>query len=158
MNNKHHRSRTLTMSLFFFLLLQVLPYAIAQGSHSSLTPPNQSFKPSMTVTIVVLTVACVIIAFFSFYIHRCARDIHMDVVKGLKIGKELLECDVCLNEFEEDETLRLLPQCNHVFHPECIDAWLTSHTTFPVCRANLEVHSPSEATQVPGLLAPLPIP
>ncbi|KAF9623100.1 hypothetical protein IFM89_037502 [Coptis chinensis] len=149
MNNKHHHSRTLTMSLFFFLLLQVLPYATAQGSHLSLTPPNQSFKTSMTITIVVLVVSCVIIAFFSFYIRRCVRDIHMDgmgsvrltrtrtrpaprgldptlietfptflysVVKGLKIGKEVLECVMCLNEFEEDKTLRLLPQFNHVFN------------------------------------------
>ncbi|XP_065852994.1 E3 ubiquitin-protein ligase ATL6-like [Euphorbia lathyris] len=58
-------------------------------------------------------------------------------VKGLKIGKGALECAVCLCEFEDDETLRLIPKCDHVFHPECIDAWLVSHTTCPVCRANL---------------------
>ncbi|KAL6324248.1 hypothetical protein AAG906_006521 [Vitis piasezkii] len=59
------------------------------------------------------------------------------VVKGLKIGKGVLECAVCLNEFEDNETLRLIPKCDHVFHPECIDAWLASHVTCPVCRANL---------------------
>ncbi|KAG6750536.1 hypothetical protein POTOM_045032 [Populus tomentosa] len=75
------------------------------------------------------------------------------VVKGLKIGKGALECAVCLNEFEDDETLRLIPNCDHVFHPDCIDAWLESHTTCPVCRADLtktadpvsqlsELHSP----------------
>lgn len=58
-------------------------------------------------------------------------------VKDLKIGKGALECAVCLNEFEDDETLRLLPKCDHVFHPECIDLWLTSHVTCPVCRADL---------------------
>ncbi|KAK3230961.1 hypothetical protein Dsin_002842 [Dipteronia sinensis] len=58
-------------------------------------------------------------------------------VKGLKIGKVCLECAVCLNEFEDDETLRLIPKCSHVFHPDCIDVWLASHTTCPVCRANL---------------------
>ncbi|KAF5204005.1 E3 ubiquitin-protein ligase atl6-like [Thalictrum thalictroides] len=63
------------------------------------------------------------------------------VVKGLKIGKGALECAVCLNEFEDDETLRLLPKCDHVFHPECIDAWLASHVTCPVCRANLTPES-----------------
>ncbi|XP_028052080.1 E3 ubiquitin-protein ligase ATL15-like [Camellia sinensis] len=64
-------------------------------------------------------------------------------VSGLKIGKCGLECAVCLNEFEHDETLRLLPSCSHVFHPECIDAWLSSHITCPVCRANL-VPKPDE--------------
>ncbi|GMI79292.1 Arabidopsis toxicos en levadura 6 [Hibiscus trionum] len=58
-------------------------------------------------------------------------------VKDHKIGNGALECAVCLNEFEDDETLRLIPKCDHVFHPECIDAWLASHTTCPVCRANL---------------------
>ncbi|XP_010939707.2 E3 ubiquitin-protein ligase ATL31-like [Elaeis guineensis] len=58
-------------------------------------------------------------------------------VKGLKIGKGALECAVCLSEFEDDETLRVLPKCSHVFHPDCIDAWLASHVTCPVCRSNL---------------------
>ncbi|XP_010272967.1 PREDICTED: E3 ubiquitin-protein ligase ATL6-like [Nelumbo nucifera] len=58
-------------------------------------------------------------------------------VKELKLGKRTLECAICLNAFEDDDTLRLLPKCDHVFHPECIDAWLASHTTCPVCRDNL---------------------
>ncbi|XP_022997189.1 RING-H2 finger protein ATL34-like [Cucurbita maxima] len=58
-------------------------------------------------------------------------------VKGLKIGKGALECAVCLSEFEDDNTLRLLPKCSHVFHSDCIDAWLVSHSTCPVCRASL---------------------
>ncbi|XP_047321799.1 E3 ubiquitin-protein ligase RING1 [Impatiens glandulifera] len=45
------------------------------------------------------------------------------------------ECSVCLNEFEEDETLRLLPKCSHAFHIPCIDTWLRSHTNCPNCRA-----------------------
>ncbi|KNA21052.1 hypothetical protein SOVF_046820 [Spinacia oleracea] len=63
--------------------------------------------------------------------------VYSDEVQELKIGKGNLECAVCLNEFEKDETLRLLPKCDHVFHPECIDVWLSGHTTCPVCRADL---------------------
>nr|ACN37076.1 unknown [Zea mays] len=58
-------------------------------------------------------------------------------VKAHKAGKGALECAVCLSEFDDDETLRLLPKCSHVFHPDCIDTWLASHVTCPVCRANL---------------------
>ncbi|KAG8363787.1 hypothetical protein BUALT_Bualt19G0058700 [Buddleja alternifolia] len=68
-------------------------------------------------------------------------------VKDHKIGKGTLECAVCLNEFEEDETLRLIPKCDHVFHPECIDAWLESHVTCPVCRANLTPQLGDEPVQ-----------
>lgn len=63
-------------------------------------------------------------------------------VKSLKLGKSILECAVCLNEFEDEETLRLLPNCYHVFHPECIDAWLAFRTTCPVCRTNLKTKLP----------------
>uniref|UniRef100_A0A0E0GNE3 RING-type E3 ubiquitin transferase n=1 Tax=Oryza nivara TaxID=4536 RepID=A0A0E0GNE3_ORYNI len=58
-------------------------------------------------------------------------------VKAHKAGKGALECAVCLSEFDDDETLRLLPRCSHAFHADCIDAWLASHVTCPVCRANL---------------------
>lgn len=49
-----------------------------------------------------------------------------------------LECVVCLSEFGDNETLRLLPQCLHVFHPYCIDVWLASHDTCPVCRTKVD--------------------
>ncbi|KAF3775721.1 Equilibrative nucleotide transporter 3 [Nymphaea thermarum] len=62
-------------------------------------------------------------------------------VNVLKIEKGSLECAVCLSEFRNDDKLRLLPQCNHAFHSECIDKWLSSRVTCPVCRANLREDS-----------------
>ncbi|KAK8955195.1 E3 ubiquitin-protein ligase ATL31 [Platanthera guangdongensis] len=53
-----------------------------------------------------------------------------------KIGKGALECAICLNEFENDETIRLLTKCDHVFHQECIDARLDIHVTCLVCLTN----------------------
>ncbi|XP_068637801.1 RING-H2 finger protein ATL52-like [Aristolochia californica] len=47
------------------------------------------------------------------------------------------ECSVCLNEFRDDEDLRLLPKCSHAFHVPCIDTWLKSHVNCPLCRANV---------------------
>ncbi|KAJ4874921.1 RING-H2 finger protein ATL54 [Raphanus sativus] len=52
---------------------------------------------------------------------------------------ERTDCPVCLNEFQEDESLRLLPKCNHAFHITCIDTWLRSHTSCPLCRAGIEI-------------------
>ncbi|MCO5562735.1 hypothetical protein L7F22_016367 [Adiantum nelumboides] len=48
-----------------------------------------------------------------------------------------VECVVCLTEFEEQEPLRQLPICKHVFHQDCIDMWLFSHSTCPLCRRNV---------------------
>ncbi|CAH8359301.1 unnamed protein product [Eruca vesicaria subsp. sativa] len=60
---------------------------------------------------------------------------------------ERTDCPVCLNEFEEDEKLRLLPKCNHAFHISCIDTWLRSHTNCPLCRAGIAI-SPRCSGQV----------
>ncbi|XP_022736531.1 RING-H2 finger protein ATL54-like [Durio zibethinus] len=57
-----------------------------------------------------------------------------------KKGEGLIEgteCSVCLNEFQEEETVRLLPKCNHAFHISCIDTWLRAHTNCPLCRAHI---------------------
>ncbi|XP_042484660.1 RING-H2 finger protein ATL29-like [Macadamia integrifolia] len=58
-------------------------------------------------------------------------------VKNLRQDKCGLECAVCLAEFEDDDELRLLTVCNHVFHPDCIDLWFGNHTTCPLCRRSL---------------------
>ncbi|KAK1560321.1 hypothetical protein Q3G72_025222 [Acer saccharum] len=47
----------------------------------------------------------------------------------------LLECAVCLSEFEENEKGRVLPKCNHAFHVDCIDMWFQTHSSCPLCRA-----------------------
>ncbi|KAL3643953.1 hypothetical protein CASFOL_011885 [Castilleja foliolosa] len=44
------------------------------------------------------------------------------------------DCAVCLCEFTENDQLRLLPTCSHAFHMGCIDTWLLSNSTCPLCR------------------------
>ncbi|OIW14810.1 hypothetical protein TanjilG_05431 [Lupinus angustifolius] len=56
-------------------------------------------------------------------------------------GKELVmgtECAVCLDEIENEQPARLVPACNHGFHVECADTWLSNHPFCPVCRAKLD--------------------
>ncbi|KAK7271694.1 hypothetical protein RJT34_27800 [Clitoria ternatea] len=51
--------------------------------------------------------------------------------------KEPFDCAVCLCEFSEKDKLRLLPMCSHAFHITCIDTWLLSNSTCPLCRGTL---------------------
>ncbi|XVF13643.1 hypothetical protein REPUB_Repub08aG0225400 [Reevesia pubescens] len=60
-------------------------------------------------------------------------------VKEFRSEKYGLECPICLGEFIDDDMLRLLTNCCHVFHKECVDLWLDSHKTCPVCRGELDV-------------------
>ncbi|WVZ79961.1 hypothetical protein U9M48_027483 [Paspalum notatum var. saurae] len=45
-------------------------------------------------------------------------------------------CSVCLDELRDGALVRMLPSCKHYFHAECVDVWLLSHATCPVCRGS----------------------
>ncbi|KAK3428818.1 hypothetical protein EUGRSUZ_E00274 [Eucalyptus grandis] len=62
-------------------------------------------------------------------------------------------CSVCLSEFQEDESIRLLPKCTHVFHVPCIDTWLKSHSNCPLCRSDVISSAPSASPALTPALA-----
>ncbi|KAI9108365.1 hypothetical protein K1719_020556 [Acacia pycnantha] len=43
-------------------------------------------------------------------------------------------CSICLGEYQPQDTLRTIPDCNHYFHANCIDSWLHMNATCPLCR------------------------
>nr|GEV89716.1 RING-H2 finger protein ATL16 [Tanacetum cinerariifolium] len=45
-----------------------------------------------------------------------------------------LDCAICLEEFQEKETIRLVQPCNHLFHTDCIKDWLRLSRSCPRCR------------------------
>lgn len=61
--------------------------------------------------------------------------------------KEPFDCPVCLCEFSETDQLRLLPMCSHAFHMNCIDTWLLSNSSCPLCRGTL--FNPGFSTENP---------
>uniref|UniRef100_A0A8I6YGB0 RING-type E3 ubiquitin transferase n=1 Tax=Hordeum vulgare subsp. vulgare TaxID=112509 RepID=A0A8I6YGB0_HORVV len=54
--------------------------------------------------------------------------------KAKAVGAD--SCAVCLEELREGAVVRMLPSCKHYFHASCVDVWLLSHATCPVCRAS----------------------
>lgn len=63
------------------------------------------------------------------------------------------DCAVCLSEFQQDEKLRVIPNCSHVFHIDCIDVWLQNNTHCPLCRRIVSLTSQVHVHQ-PNLLTP----
>lgn len=49
--------------------------------------------------------------------------------------KEPFDCAVCLSEFSDNDTIKLLVYCSHAFHINCIETWLMSNSTCPLCRS-----------------------
>ncbi|KAI3446637.1 hypothetical protein Pfo_029555 [Paulownia fortunei] len=126
---------------------------------SRITP----FKPSIAIIVGILTTIFSITFLLLLYVKHCKRGtyagnsrghplsrgnsgINRKVIESLPMfrfsslrgQKDGLECAVCLNKFEADEVLRLLPKCKHAFHVECVDTWLDAHSTCPLCRYRVD--------------------
>ncbi|WOG92147.1 hypothetical protein DCAR_0311407 [Daucus carota subsp. sativus] len=54
------------------------------------------------------------------------------------------QCSVCLGDYQAEDKLQQIPVCGHTFHMECIDLWLATHTTCPLCRLSLLASRASE--------------
>ncbi|GAV58617.1 zf-RING_2 domain-containing protein [Cephalotus follicularis] len=65
------------------------------------------------------------------------------MVYGSGLNFPVTDCPICLGEFVEGENARILPKCNHGFHVKCIDIWLASHSSCPLCRQQLFDHPTS---------------
>ncbi|KAI3512226.1 hypothetical protein L1887_19522 [Cichorium endivia] len=160
MNNTRLIKSLIFISIFFF------PDVFAQQNSTDSNPGRiHSVHPSVVIVIGVLcTMFCL-----TFLILACMKFCQSDVIQqvphhipssrsrfsgidkkaieslpffrfsSLKGSKEGLECVVCLSKFEDSEVLRLLPKCRHAFHMNCIDTWLESHSSCPLCRYKFDV-------------------
>ncbi|KAF8010601.1 hypothetical protein BT93_J1288 [Corymbia citriodora subsp. variegata] len=59
-------------------------------------------------------------------------------------GEKDEECVVCLGGFEENDVGRRLPECGHGFHVDCIDTWLRSRASCPICRESVVANTRKE--------------
>ncbi|KAG7552485.1 Zinc finger RING-type [Arabidopsis thaliana x Arabidopsis arenosa] len=172
----HRVESSVILPLFLFLLL---PYVTCQQESGSANPNVQTdFSTESIIAIVVLAIfitlsmvsCCLHCTFYraeteaavqEVLHNRARRGLEKEViesfptflyseVKGLKIGKGGVECAICLSEFEDEESLRWMPPCSHTFHANCIDVWLSSRSTCPVCRANLSL-KPGESFPYPNM-------
>uniref|UniRef100_A0ACD5Z9K7 Uncharacterized protein n=1 Tax=Avena sativa TaxID=4498 RepID=A0ACD5Z9K7_AVESA len=51
-----------------------------------------------------------------------------------KLQQAERDCAVCLEAFGDDDGVKVVPACGHVFHAPCIDRWLDERNSCPVCR------------------------
>lgn len=47
------------------------------------------------------------------------------------------QCSICRDNYNLDDELRMLNNCGHEFHIACIDEWLESNSTCPICRGSI---------------------
>ena len=64
-------------------------------------------------------------------------DIVVDLEEGIQaeLTTTCTMCSICIDDFEEDEKLVLLPRCRHAFHRECLQPWLMERQgCCPLCK------------------------
>ncbi|GLJ55455.1 hypothetical protein SUGI_1190760 [Cryptomeria japonica] len=60
------------------------------------------------------------------------------VAEKLTDSEEDFGCAVCLSSLKEDDEIRELCNCNHIFHRNCLDKWIDNYQdTCPFCRCPL---------------------
>jgi E3 ubiquitin-protein ligase ATL41 len=109
----------------------------ATQAHTQLTePPNTGLDPKLITTLP------------TFLFKQKQQE------ENNNVSNNIVECAVCLSLLQDEEMMRLLPNCKHSFHVGCIDKWLASHSTCPICRIKFEPRLEPEPREGPTFFEP----
>ncbi|XP_074278449.1 RING-H2 finger protein ATL66-like [Silene latifolia] len=86
-----------------------------------------------------------------------SKGLDMLVIKAMPIilhqgsaveREDEMECCICLGVFDDGDKVKVLNECNHRFHSDCVDRWLIGQATCPLCRLSLKPPPPSSDLQL----------
>lgn len=138
-------------SIILFLLFYLFYLKRRASSLSSSSSSSPPILPTTSNTLTLyVTTACQV---------DLKADNPIDKLPKIQFNEELRTrdslCCVCLGEFEIKEELLQVPSCKHVFHIDCMNHWLISNSTCPLCRCSV---IPTTRCSDPPIIAPPPPP
>lgn len=134
-NHIHLDTKSLFLLIIFCSLLIILTLLFFCGHRNHVsTAPTRTIIPPPPRTF----------GLDPYAINCLPVTLHLSCVKSnhnvdTRANYMQTECSICLGIFENEDKLKVLPDCNHAFHCDCLDKWLSSRSTCPLCRASLEV-------------------
>lgn len=115
---------------FLFVRFVLLRQRWRHGARGLLLQEQRQPKPGLDAAAIALIP--------SFPYRRRAGADGSTSVPADAAGAGAAECAVCLGVLDEGQMVRQLSGCKHVFHQECIDVWLATRASCPVCRGKAE--------------------
>lgn len=97
----------------------------------------------LLVAVVVFVALCL---YLRWACHRYTPDPEASSSSSPPAGKgggggvdddQAAQCSICISALVAGEKVKALPPCGHCFHPDCVDAWLRSQPSCPLCRSLL---------------------
>ena len=64
--------------------------------------------------------------------YPCTQEF-IDSLEEIDITDKDITCSICLEDFTENTQLIQL-NCDHMYHPDCINGWLQRQPSCPLCR------------------------
>ncbi|WOG87389.1 hypothetical protein DCAR_0206613 [Daucus carota subsp. sativus] len=136
-SSKSHSPATLIVAVFFFSIILL---AALLSLHYFCRRSNAS-TTTVAIPVAVPTIA--------LGLDAAAIDSIPIFLHGSVLGKndnnnnnvprdQKEECSICLAMFEDGERVKVLPECLHAYHSECVDKWLKNKSSCPLCRSSLD--------------------
>jgi len=89
---------------------------------------NSIFNPSSEINTEV-----------SISIDNLLDNTHLKLYNSLE--EEETMCAICRIDLQQNEIIRKINSCGHIFHHNCLDNWLKTNHTCPICRCSLKTNN-----------------
>ncbi|XP_040992626.1 putative RING-H2 finger protein ATL71 [Juglans microcarpa x Juglans regia] len=116
--------------LVYFFGTRLYPSASHRLSQTGRSPQNLDQQGAVFVAIKV--------GLDEAILHNFPKLLYAQYILQNSSSGASSSCCICLDDYKEsDVLLTLLPDCGHLFHPNCIHPWLRMHPNCPLCRNTL---------------------
>ena len=72
-------------------------------------------------------------------LRKTDAKVDVSTQKYYTTSKKESQCLICMDEYERESWVSVLPKCEHIFHTKCVKEWGKYKQDCPICREKLSV-------------------